>query len=267
MAGPEYKGVRKRYFESLKQFRQLPVVELSSDPQVVVNDVAPLLKAELASSPESSFALRRLPPDAQTRLAEFVALLLARCGGLSFDDYSRLFPGSASIRLPKRAALFKSLSDEFGSAELPTGTSADEIEAFFRSIYALSAVYERGKAMITGFSAGGGFRCAARVITSDSATFPGLGTFMSESQQATFAGAVAQALPVFESPPTDWPTVRDRQPHCVQTQVGVVVRNLDGDFYPLWFNFYYDEVESRWILFSATRSCSVRMLSLPPFVF
>ena len=258
-AGDQYKELRTSYLKSLEFYKTLPMRPVEDDFDATVAAVRRLLNDQVSASPQNAAVVESLGKGVLDDLSRRVALALHDAAGMPLDEYeSRLDP---RMRLEVPANLIKETEPETFAGGPP---DEGQVRALFQKLYKRYAD-DRGATVVDYTAGSDGALLALRKVASNR-RLAGVDpdSWSSEEQYEHFQGHLSNGCLVFHQPPQTWESVAAKYPELPRAVVALVVTTGDGDRYPLWMEFYFDQGDSRWWLVGVFRSVSVVAAQAPP---
>jgi hypothetical protein len=266
-----YAGTLQSYLENLQVYKTLSTVDIAPNlsPESIAVLLTPAIEAALRRDPISEAIAKRQSPDVIESLGAHISLMVARCAGMPCDEYLRRVASTGAVmRLPDNMALLQYVVHTFlPQSTIPAADSdAQAVRGLFTKIYDLGLTYRSGASRIVAWSNDGdGFLSYLREIPLPKTYGDLIFNSLDEEKRHLYFGSMSQSALVFNRAP-DFPDL-PASGNVLCSEVVVIVKTADGDFYPIIFQSYLDPLARIWRLRYANRQSSLRAATTPHLVF
>lgn len=263
LADNRYEGLRRQYFENLREYRKLPITPAGKDVAATAHRTRDVVTPSLGADKRNQPALQELPPGALDSLFDALALVMHNAAGLDEAEYVRL-AGISSFNVP--ANLDREIYGDLLDASLAADPA--RVRKAFEETYQQVNTHDDGASVVSGWSlAPDGFRIALAPASANQQYDNPLLSRIAGPQEEFFRGHLSKGALVFGQAGPPWSELSEKFRSIVRCDFVIIVEDRGGDRYPLWAQLFFDPTGGRWRIAMVSRQVSLRAGAAPPLVY
>lgn len=263
LAADRWEGLRRQYFENLREYRKLPMTPAGTDVAASASQMREVVTAALIADDRNQPSLQELPPQAVDALAESLALVMHNAAGLSNAEYVRM-AGISRFDVPPN--LDRQVYGDLVAN--PLAAEPARVRHVFEETHRQAKSHNDGANIVSGWAlTPEGCKIALLSVSTNQQYDNPLLPRIRGSNEEFFRGHLSKGALVFGQSGPPWAELRERFRTIVRCDFVVIVEDRSGDRYPLWAQVFFDPSVDRWRVAMVSRQVSLRAGAAPPLVY